>query len=229
MAPKSYRRRRRTSYRKRRGTKRVAYTSLRTTRSRTQSRRAVERKVKDNSFSTYVGTDMSSSAGGAGNAFCHSLNRIATGSDYNERIGRKIVMKDLIMSMQVQLAGDSTDSTVFNYAVVLDRAPTGTLPTPDEVYDNYGMRVLQNTPRFRILTHKQLSFRPSQDPSGTAHVSSGARMVFRRIPIKQIASYNAETEALGAIAGNMVIFMAWTSADVNCDIASKFRLRYTEQ
>lgn len=210
--------------------RRKATRSTRTTRGR---KRASERKSKDVTIpETLVGGTLSSSAGGTGNAYTLLLNGIAAGADYDERIGRKVVIKDMIISM-AQLPAISQTGVRLHYAIVRDKNPTGTLPTVDDVYDQYGLRNLDNTPRFHVHQQKTYTHHATSNSGATEVDPRVPRYLKKRVPLNFVESFNDSAATLGAISGEALYLMCWTDAmgagNVDVTIDGKVRVRFSEE
>lgn len=193
----------------------------------------MERKSIDITFDGDVfGHDRSQTAGGTGDAYCLLLSGIAAGSDYDERIGRKVVLKDLLLTGSIQLDNATQYGQRAHIVVVKDKVPTGTLPAPNLIYDKFGLRVLENTPRFQVLMSKTFNLRPTTAPDVTPTVvQSESRFFFRRIAINDVATYSGATAGLGDISGNGIYLILWTETSTSADvlIQGKARLRFSEQ
>lgn len=198
--------------------------AARTTKGR---RRATERKNVDTTWDALVGDDMSSYAGGTGNAYTVLLNGIAANATSTGRIGRKAVLKDILLSFGIQ-PSSSTSPTRLHVAIVSDNAPTGTLPSANLLYDAYGLRELDYTPRFRIHMKKTYQFKPTM--VSTTAVDAPARFVGpRRVPLKIIETFSGDDATLGSISGKAVYLVAWSEDSVDCAFEGKARLRFTEE
>lgn len=216
-------RRRRSSYRapRRFSARRSPATRFRrTTAFRTRRRRAVERKVVD--------TDLSHAVTLA-SEYAVLLNGIAVGADSNQRIGRKAVMRDLLLACDLQPATESADIQVVHVAVVQDKAPTGVLPDFDDIYDIHGLRILENTPRFKVRLHRQMQFKPTNTPVTGSDVTTQSRRIFSRIPLNFIETFSAGTNGLGSVSGNALYLLVFVKmGTVTVNITGRARLRFTE-
>jgi len=110
----------------------------------------------------YVDPTMS----GFPSARCPLLNGIATGTDYNARIGRKIMMKSIALRYEIQMY--MSDQASYNQAnpqvvrvmLVYDKAPTGTTPPIwSDILDgntawNDAYSVSDTTPCFNNLSNR---------------------------------------------------------------------------
>lgn len=166
--------------------------------------------------------------GGAGKAYTLLVNGLSSDSTYTGRIGRKVVIQDIIISMGM-LAEASQTSSRFTVALVSDLTPSGTLPTANLIYDQYGLRELDNTPRFRVHMSKTFSFRSNKDGTGTEIVAPVARYIKKRIPLKFVQTFNGDDATLGSIAGRALYLIMWMEDSLNCDVEGRCRLRFSEE
>lgn len=209
----------------RRSTKLPRY--RRVVRTTYRRRRKVEVKVKDVTTDGQVfGSTLTSAAGGSGNAYAVLLNGVAQGADWDERIGRKVYFRNAILSYSVQHNEASTSANRVHVALVRDKVPTGTLATASLVYDKFGLRDLDNTPRFRVLYHKTHNL--PAGTMGTTDVQSPSRHVLKTIPLKFETTYNDTAATLGAISGDAVYLMIWGENAVDGLFEGKIRMRFTE-
>lgn len=84
------------------------------------------------------------------------LNIIPQGVSLSERLGKKVNLTSLQMIGQVTHPLSNARLQV-QYAIILDRMPTGTLPTASEIFsttDAYGFANDDNSSRFKILRNQ---------------------------------------------------------------------------
>jgi len=155
------------------------------------------------------------------------LTAIAQGTDASNRIGRKVVLKSLLVRYAIKLGSTSTFGSPVRILVVYDKQANATAPAITDVLtvdDFFAPNNLANRDRFvTIFDHI------------TAPVSGGgdaqvADVLYKRINLETI--YNSGTDALiGSISsGSIYIFAAQAGnlLTANGNINARIRLRYTD-
>ena len=69
------------------------------------------------------------------------LNGVATGTDYVNRIGRKVIMKSLLMRVNFYPIGSTTNGILgenIRYMILVDSQPNGALPSVTDILNNAG-------------------------------------------------------------------------------------------
>lgn len=88
------------------------------------------------------------------------ITQMGTGTDVNQRVGRKILVKSLQLKGDVSLGAGATPQDVFHIWIVQDTQANGAYPVFADVFNIAGtyvgeaMRNLANAKRFKILAHR---------------------------------------------------------------------------
>lgn len=111
------------------------------------------------------------------------LNGVATGSSATNRIGRRIVMKSLLIRYNVTLASTTTNSTPLRIVIVYDKQANTTAPSATDVFQTTAFSSpmnLANSRRFRVLYDKMHSCIGDQGPESVA----GEKYIKLNLPVE---------------------------------------------
>jgi len=117
--------------------------------------RAPEQKYQDVVLTLAASTGSASATLATG-----CITQVGTGTDVNQRIGRKILVKSIQIKGDVSLGAGATPQDVFHIYVVQDTQANGAYATISDVFNTAGtyighaMRNLANSSRFKILAHR---------------------------------------------------------------------------
>lgn len=131
------------------------------------------------------------------------LNGIATGTDYTNRIGRKITIKSILFRATVvpntssnTPAGDTT-----RHMIIYDSQPNGAAPAIADILQNSSINDplnLNNRDRFRVLFDQYVTMEAAQYAAGTLTAGSpGARQIklYKKCNLEQIFNNTGSTVA----------------------------------
>lgn len=119
------------------------------------------------------------------------LNGVATGTDFTDRIGRKIMMKSIYIQGFCYPVDTTTADTLARLIVVYDTQPNGAAPTIANVLktaNSISQTNLDNRDRFRIIYDKRFAI-PTINNTATQTYSYGANKV-----VKLYRKCNLETQ-----------------------------------
>lgn len=155
------------------------------------------------------------------------VNAIAQGTDASNRIGRKIILKSLLIRYAIKLGSTSTFGSQVRILVVYDKQANATAPAITDILtldEYFAPNNLSNRDRFvTIFDHT------------TEAISAGSNAqvgdtLYKRINLETI--YNSGTDAaIGSIASGSVYLMfaqAGGLLTANGNINGRIRLRYTD-
>lgn len=134
---------------------------MKTSHTNTKTILAAVKRARAGEERKYLETRLNNAEPGAGGSVI-SLDAIAEGTDFNQRVGRKI--RSLYLQYNISVVTTITASTnqsfPFSVYFVLDRQPNGTVPTVGQILDTsvvpapYAMKNIQLfEERFKILKH----------------------------------------------------------------------------
>lgn len=185
-------------------------------------RRGPELKTVDNS--TITAAPVSNTTGNI-----TLLNGIATGTDYTNRVGRKVVMKSLLLRVNffpyttgtiAALAGEN-----LRFLVVYDCQPNGALPAITDILNSAGPNEpnnLNQRDRFKVIADFNITT-PSFTTTTGALTLGSPRMFFKKIYKKMnmdvifngtgstVASIQTGSLVVAQISGNQYYSSIYTS------------------
>lgn len=136
------------------------------------------------------------------------LNGVATGTDFTERIGRKILIKSIYIQGIVQTLDTVSNNCLNRLIVVLDKQPNGAAPAINDVLvssNSTEQLNLNNRDRFRILADKRFA---------TAQIDTTATQAFAGSPTCHVVKiykkcnittqYSGTTNGIGSLATNAI-------------------------
>jgi len=157
---------------------------------------------------------------------------IAAGPNPDQRIGRKIVVKEI--SGNVELVMNAHQSDIVRICVVQDRQANGAGLTADSVFT--GKKIddfpaVPNSNRFNILAMKvkTMNWTSSQANAGGTAYSNGETKAFLtfKIPCNIEVNYADATADLTAVKSNNLSLLVG-SRDGKTRLASRWRIRYSD-
>jgi len=155
------------------------------------------------------------------------VNGIATGTDASTRIGRKAIMKSILLRFTCSLAATSTAGGSFRILVVYDKQANATAPAVTDILlaDAFNSpNNLSNRDRFVTI------FDHLSDPidAGGPHEYGGT--LYKKINLETM--WNAGTDALiGSIASGSIYIIVAQSGSIgtaNPAVTIRTRVRYTD-
>jgi len=93
----------------------------------------------------------------ADDVFVLLINDISQGAGTVQRVGKKITLRSLQLRGKIQPVDDTTTPCQFNYMIVYDKRPTGTLPSYTDILEeneSYALTKADNEGRFTILKRR---------------------------------------------------------------------------
>lgn len=147
------------------------------------------------------------------------LNGVAVGTDFTDRIGRKILMKSIFIRGIHLPVDDSTGNFISRLVIVYDRQANGVAPAITDVVKSINGSAqinLNNRDRFQILFDKQyvtakVSDTATQSFAGSPTVHSVK--LFRRLRHETVFQGTAATVA--SIATGSVYMLTFSNAAAN--------------
>jgi len=174
------------------------------------------------------------------------LNGCEQGSDYTDRIGRKIFMKSLfirgMVSTQPSLAPtapQSAPSQTARMVILIDSQPNGSTPIVTDLLNTaspFSQLNLNNRDRFRILADETFVFGPLASSNTAtqswAYADQQAALVERYIKLRHETIFNSgNAGTIGDITtGSILMFVAQDTGITvaNPTLNFRARIRYTD-
>lgn len=164
------------------------------------------------------------------------LNGIATGTDFTDRIGRRVNVvaiqaRGLAFTETVALAGPQT----IRMMIVEDMQTNGVAPTITDILKSaspYDFMNLNNRERFKVHMDKQVSFAPgsttaTQTYIGTPNIHNWQFYKRCNIPV----TFEGTAATIGSISSGAIYFVtigSVVSGTQDCNVAAAFRCRYID-
>lgn len=167
------------------------------------------------------------------------LLTIAEGNGEEERIGRKITIKSILIRANALLPGGTNlaqASETVRFMVVQDTQANGAQAAATDVLETANYKAfnnLANSSRFRVMLDKQLTLRCSAGSgNGTTdnHLQNEYNFNFYKkcsIPIEY--DNTASTGAISTIRSNNILVFAFGRAGGIADISGKIRFRFADK
>lgn len=186
-----------------------------------------ERKVIDVAQATY-GLNTTGSV--------TALNLVATGTDYTNRIGRKVNITAVQMRGFAALADATAGPTLTRIMLVWDMQPNGALALVTDVLNAAlpdSFMNLNNRDRFRVLYDKQFVFGATTNVATQAYAQAPSVMnlnVYKRC--NQPVTFSGTTAAIGSMETGALLLVtvgdqtAASTAGANAYLT--FRMRFTD-
>lgn len=163
--------------------------------------------------------------------------RIAQGLTEDDRIGRRICVRNVMIKGHLSLATGETAATGQNLvrlALVMDSQANGSNGSTGDVWETsvagiHTYRNLANQARYTILWDKVFAFNTSLAGNGTALDTADGVIPFSfHKRVEFIVQYNAGAGALAEIESANVYLMGVTSNSNGVTIDARARVRYTD-
>lgn len=143
------------------------------------------------------------------------LNGTATGTDFTNRIGRKVCWKSFLITGLIQVQDAAVDANLWRIMVVYDSQPNGALPAITDVLTQATATApmnLNNRDRFRVLMDKMGTLGYYNAASGLADKTSTMIRKYKRINLETI--YDGTTAAIADIqSGSIFLLTIGTNAN----------------
>ena len=177
----------------------------------------------------YIDTNANTALTFASSAFSTGvlLNGVAQGSDATARIGRKMVMKSLLLRWTWNLASTSTGGSPVRVMVVYDKQANATAPAITDVLvvDSFiGQNNLNNRDRFVVLCD-YLS-----EPIGSNGDTSVGGVIYKRLNLETMFNSGSAGTIGDITSGSVYLFVAQTGGIgvVNPTFNWRARVRFTD-
>lgn len=176
------------------------------------------------------------------------MNGIAAGSDYSQRLGRKVTIKSIYLLLNVHYvdgaAQDAPQGHTCRMWIVLDTQANGTTPTFNSMFASATsvsttMNNLDQRMRFKILKDMRFTLPPYDGTGATAFAKTlgtftGSKVfkIFKKVRIPVI--YNATGGSIGSISTNAIHLVFASQANGNGNVLSNvawdlsYRLRFVD-
>ena len=147
------------------------------------------------------------------------LNGVATGTDFTDRIGRKIILKSLQVQGWVQPIDDSTGFALCRLLVVYDMQSNGAAPAITDILKSATSEAninLNNRDRFKILFDKRFMIGKVTNTTTQTYAASPTCFkvqLYRKLNLETL--YNGTTNAVGSIATGAVY--AWVIGNLGAN------------
>jgi len=156
------------------------------------------------------------------------INFVATGTDFTNRIGRKVIWKSFTLTALIQPSDAATDSNLWRIMVVYDKQPNGALPAVTDVLTaatSTSNMNLNNRDRFRVLLDKMGTIGFYNVSQQIADKTSAMVRKYKRINLQTI--FDGTAADIGSIqTGSIFVLTVGTNAaglGSQCWIATRMR------
>jgi len=161
------------------------------------------------------------------------LNGVATGTDYVNRIGRKIIMKSLLFRLVVNpIPSGSVNGTfgdILRYIIVLDMQPNGVTFSGSDLLLNTGDVTaplnLNNRDRFKVIADKMFKMPSFVTTTGSLTAGSPAPVCYKIYKkMSQEVIFNATGSTIGSIqTGALFCFQVCSTGVIESTFTSRVR------
>lgn len=139
------------------------------------------------------------------------LNGCATGTDFTDRVGRKIYMKSIFIRGTVGPVDTNVSNSLVRLMIIYDTEPNGALPAVTDILAqgrSESQTNLSNRHRFYIVIDKQYYIGRYSDTiqqSVAAGPSGYAIKIFRKLNLETI--YDGTTNVIGSISSGALYIL----------------------
>jgi len=161
------------------------------------------------------------------------LNGITQGADFNNRIGRKVTMKSLLLKVSVGLLSTTSSlGGVHRFLVVYDAQTNGATPAITDVLAtaNYLSPMnLNNRDRFKVLMdfyHKTDAYTVTAGAISAGSFTDTIENRFRKFNLEE--QFSGTTNAVGSIATGAVFLIVISDVGTAPIFDFYSRIRYTD-
>lgn len=187
-------------------------------------RMAPEKKVNDLAYATYV-CDTTGTV--------TLLNGIAAGTDFNQRIGRRIRITDVMIQGGVAAVDATTDDTYCLVMLIYDSQPNQAIATIAEIFSQANatsFHNLNNRDRFKVLSTDRVMLSRNNTGATIAVGSCNQTAVNRYIKTDLVTTFDAATGTIADITTGAVLLV--TLGDVAAGSGGAYyastRVRFTD-
>lgn len=162
------------------------------------------------------------------------LSGVAQGTDYTQRIGRKINMKSLLMRVSMN-PNSGTTSNVGDFVrmlIIYDAQANGTAPAVTDVLQtaNYLSPMnLNNRDRFKIISEKLVSMNPAVFTSGSltnGNAQNKSYEIYKKIYLDEV--FSNTTALIGSIASGSIYLLIIAAAATATGVGWNCRIRFSD-
>jgi len=162
------------------------------------------------------------------------LNGVATGTDFTDRIGRKIIMRSLYIQGYVAAIDNTVSPNISRLIVVYDNQSNGAAPAVLDVLkqaSSISQINLNNRDRFKILVNKTFPIAVIDNTATQALAGSPTIhkvKIFKKL--RHEALFNGTTAAIGSIATGSIymITIGNTAANTGGNFNLSSRVRFED-
>lgn len=161
------------------------------------------------------------------------LNGVATGSDFNNRIGRKVCWKSLLVQGHIINEGDPAVTNLCRFMVIYDSQPNGSLPALTDVLTAATSTAplnLNNRDRFKVLLDKRYALGSVSTTATQAVSDRTTALIHKYKKINMDTIFDGTTAAIGDIqTGSIFALTVGTeAAGTTYEARVSIRLRFTD-
>lgn len=170
----------------------------------------------------------------AGNGSLQLINGIATGTDYTDRTGRKIILKSLLARIFIYptLTTSSSYGVVTRCLIIYDSQANGANPATTDILNvaTYDAPMnLNNRDRFKILYDKYVTTPSFVNTASALTVGSPTPRIFKifkKMNLEQIFGGTGST--IGSIQTGSIFVLLINSEDQKTSADAYFRVRFVD-
>jgi len=156
---------------------------------------------------------------------------MATGADFNTRVGNRIVMKSVNLRMLFTNEAAMVSRQPIRLMLVYDRQANGAAPVITDILDSAAMSSQKNVAnRDRFLVLRDMVFDMNSFGAATAAASNVQMVKTVFVPLKGLmTTYNAGAAGVGSITTGalyLVYFSTTGAGAADIDVAASTRLAY---
>jgi len=132
------------------------------------------------------------------------LNGVATGTDFTQRIGRKIVMKSLYLRGYVESKDTTTTNCLWRTLIVYDNQSNGAAPIITDILKSSNVTShvnLDNRDRFKILFDREFALAPIDTTATQSYCGAPTILKFKKyLRLNHEVLFNGTAATVGSIA-----------------------------
>jgi len=161
------------------------------------------------------------------------LNGVATGTDFTNRIGRKVCWKSIVITGVCESTNATAAVNLGRVMIIYDSQPNGALPVGTDVLltaSALSPMNLNNRDRFRVIMDKYLTFGIEERGAGTSVADKTVNMVhkYKKITYETIFDGTAATIADIQSGSIFILTVGTTAAALGHIMSAQIRLRFTD-
>lgn len=159
------------------------------------------------------------------------LNGVATGTDFNNRIGRKTVLRSLNIIGHLIPQDSAVANTLCRLIVVYDQQPNGAAPAITDVLDTADSRSqlnLNNRDRFKVLVNHMVALSDNA-ANQVGSPSTSLVSIYRKINMETIFSGTGATAASIASGALFMITVGDNVAGAGYNFSVSTRVRFEDE